>query len=160
MCLLVTPFAVGDTFGGETTQRAATPQKQAAAPEKRAAASEKPVSVQTFPGTDTDGDPSRNSVCPIDVDGKRGYRICEFQYFRYEWKNGSLEYFVVGTGYSVWHAWTGSGGWKGLGGSVRYETPNGTWDTDPAGVATVSPGHNCWWRPRGNGEWPGSWRLC
>jgi len=144
--LLLTPFAVGTTLGEESAQRAAR--------------SEDPVSVQTFPGSDTDGDDSKNSVCPIDVDGHRGYRICEFQYFRYEWKNGVQEYFVIGNGYTVWHAWTGSGGWKSLGGTVRDEEPNGTWDWDPAGVATVSPRHNCWWRPRGDGEWPGTWRLC
>ncbi|MGW8377926.1 hypothetical protein [Streptomyces sp. ODS28] len=116
--------------------------------------------VTTYPGTDVDGDDSVNNPCPIKLYGYTGRRICEFQYFRYDWGDGNLEYFVVGTNYSVWHIWKGADGWKNLGGTARTEEPNGTYDTDPPGVATVSPGHNCWWRPWDGGSWPGTWRLC
>lgn len=117
----------------------------------------KPI-VKKFEGSKDKA--SVKAACAIDAYGHRGYRVCGFDYFRYDWGGGNYEYFVVGTNYAVWHIWKGASGWKSLGGKARTAAPNGTYATSPVGVATIGTDNNCWWRPRGNGSWPGGWRRC
>ncbi|MFH8411019.1 hypothetical protein ACH4FX_40550 [Streptomyces sp. NPDC018019] len=119
-----------------------------------------PLSVDKFEGSKPADGASAKAACAIDAYGHRGYRVCGFAYFRYNWGGGNYEYFVVGTNYQIYHIWKGASGWKSLGGRARTATPNGAYATDPVGVATVGTDNNCWWRPRGNGSWPGGWRRC
>lgn len=120
----------------------------------------KPIAVKKFEGSKSTDGVSVKAPCAITVHGYRGYRVCGFDYFYYDWGGGNTEWFVVGTNYQIYHAWKGSGGWKRLGGKARTATPNGAYATSPTGVATIGTDNDCWWRPRGNGSWPGSWRRC
>lgn len=142
----------------------AVPNTATAAPTTAPSATgKKPLSVVHVPGDKAKAgstDSAAASSCPIKVHGYAGKRVCGFDYFYYDWGGGNHEYFVVGTNYSVFHAWRGSGGWKPLGGKARKTAPNGAYATSPTGVATIGTDNRCWWRPRGNGSWPGSWRRC
>jgi opacity protein-like surface antigen len=121
------------------------------------AGGQQPVSVVKVSGDKSAGDVFVQSACAITVYGYTGYRICEFDYFSYNWGGGNYEYFVVGTNYAIYHIWKGSGGWKSLGGQASRYAPNGTYPTTPTGVATYGTDENLWCRAW---PWTSGWHRC
>lgn len=109
-----------------------------------------------IPGTDQDGDPSTLSSCAVTVYGYTGYRICEFVWSYLPHPDGTIEYFVVGTNYAIFHIWPGSGGWHSLGGQARAATPNGAYSYY-YGVSTVGTNNLLYCR-----DWPWTfgWYTC
>ncbi|MXM65881.1 hypothetical protein GR925_21115 [Streptomyces sp. HUCO-GS316] len=149
----VLPATLAAVFLGSLASMAPASAAAEGVPAQRTA----PVSIEKFEGSKPADGASASASCAIDAYGHRGYRVCGFDYFRYNWGGGNYEYFVVGTNYRIYHIWKGAGGWKSLGGVARSAAPNGTYATDPTGVATIGTDNRCWWRPRGNGSWPGTW---
>ncbi|MFD9904095.1 hypothetical protein [Streptomyces sp. NPDC059063] len=106
------------------------------------------------------GEADAAGVCPITIHGYKGKVICDTPGVKWTWGNGVTEYFFVGADYAIWHVWNNSGGWKSLGGQA-HKRNTGVWNaTGATGVSTVGLDGKCWWRPRGNGSWPGTWRHC
>jgi hypothetical protein len=157
---------------GVTTLASVPAAVQAGPPEADVANSDV-VRVRVMPGTgaaagsaspdaQADGGATTLSSCATTAYGYTGYRICEFVWFVVEHRNGSEEWFVIGTNYAVWHIWPGSGGWKSLGGTARRATPNGTYfvtDTGFYGVRTIGTDNWSWCRFNIYGAWS-SWDTC
>lgn len=103
------------------------------------------------------------SKCAVTAYGYTGYRICEFDWLSVTKSNGSVEYFVVGTNYAVFHIWPGSGGWKSLGGRARTATPNGVYYLTVSGpdygVATIGTDNRTWCTINSSGRWS-NWFAC
>jgi hypothetical protein len=69
--------------------------------------------------------------------------------------------FVIGTDWSVWHAWSGSGGWHSLGGQAERFTSSGVfqWSSDPYAIRVYGTDGNQWCDNGGSPNW-GGWNLC
>jgi hypothetical protein len=80
--------------------------------------------------------------------------------------NGSAESFVIGTDWSIWHAWPGSNGWHSLGGQSIHALyvgihPNGVflWSSSPFAIWTYGTDSNEWCINWGTPAWQG-WHAC
>ncbi|MEN3610590.1 hypothetical protein [Plantactinospora sp. ZYX-F-223] len=135
-------YAVGDTV--------ATIERVPSSP--RPAGDDDP---QIYPGWD---------VCAFEMYGYRGWVICRMDWSAITWVSGTDTYeevFVIGTDWSVWHIWRGSGGWKSLGGRALAEIGNGAFaDVNPVRAMTFGLDADLWCRYRGTGNWAGGWSRC
>jgi hypothetical protein len=82
----------------------------------------------------------------------------------FDWGNGNIEYFVIGTDWQIWHIWKNSGGWKPLGGhaleviwnySIAYSA--GKPPTGNMWVESIGTNGNVWCR---DWPWTADWWEC
>ena len=126
-----------------------------------AAADPSPVPTGLIPGPSAVGIASAESGCPFQRYGYTGRVVCGYDITYINWGGGNLEYFVVGTDFSIWHIWLNSGGWHWLGGLASAFPPNGAYAYTGSwkGVSTygVDVYRSLWcfdW------PWTGGWYLC
>ncbi|WP_213455507.1 hypothetical protein [Rhizomonospora bruguierae] len=121
------------------------------------------ASRSAAPAAAPDGDVTILSKCAVTEYGYTGYRICEFDWLAVYKSNGSVEYFVVGTNYAIFHIWPGSGGWKSLGGKASSWAPNGVYYLTVSGgdygVWTYGTDERPWCTINASGRWT-SWFSC
>lgn len=130
---------------------------QSAAQAAPAAEPDRVVAVVEHNGTEG---ASVNAACAITRYGHTGYRVCGFAYFDRYWSSGNVETFVVGTNYAIYHIWSTSNGWRGLGGRARTQTPNGAYPSNVfLGVRTIGTDHRYWCRYWSSSGWTG-WQRC
>jgi hypothetical protein len=99
--------------------------------------------------------------CPVSAFGYAGQMICGTNDLDH-YVNGSVtEVFVIGTDWSVWHAWSGSGGWHSLGGQAERSTSGGVfqWSSAPYAFWVYGTDGNQWCDNWGSPNW-GGWYLC
>ncbi|MFE0170803.1 hypothetical protein ACFWZ2_00680 [Streptomyces sp. NPDC059002] len=154
--------AVTGKAGGTTAAAAEPVSVYSFTPGEKAGNRKQPTLLKT--AQDAEGkSAAAPEKCPIEAYGHKGWTFCDTPGFAYNWGGGNIEYFVVGTNYAVYHIWKGASDWKSLGGKVS-STRIGVWDAQDVvgqvGAAVYGTDNRCWWRPRGNGSWPGTWRRC
>jgi hypothetical protein len=87
-----------------------------------------------------------------------GRFICEYGEIWHRFPNGTWQYFVIGTDYSIWTKWSRTNGtvssWTSMGGKVRsgvYIFYDGTWTPT---IAVIGTDGNWFYRDRGtSGTW-------
>ncbi|MDQ2814510.1 MAG: hypothetical protein M3Z75_22275 [Actinomycetota bacterium] len=101
------------------------------------------------------------STCQVDVFGYGGQGICGTgALFRYA-NGASVEAFIIGTNWAIWHVWPGSNGWHSLGGNAQHSTGNGVfeWSGNPYAIWTYGTDGKQWCDNWGTPKW-GGWHLC
>jgi hypothetical protein len=108
---------------------------------------------------------SAASTCPVSEFGYGGETICgTFGLYVPAGSvanNGGAEAFVIGTDWSIWHAWPGSNGWHSLGGQAKHASGSfiDIWDTNPFIIYTIGTDGRNWCNAWGSPAWSG-WELC
>lgn len=101
-------------------------------------------------------------LCPVSAFGYSGQMICGTTILPADKGTNTLqEEFVIGGDWSIWHAWSGSNGWKSLGGQAQRTVTNGVWQwsANPFAIYTFGTDGNKWCDNWGVPAW-GGWHLC
>jgi hypothetical protein len=160
LVLAFTPAPVSPAAADPDSDRSDAPTTGTAHPKGAAGV----VSVKAYPGTRPAGVVTAEPGCPTPPTyaGYPGRMVCGYGYSALDWGGGNVEWFVVGTDFSIWHIWLNSGGWHSLGGLASAFAPNGAypWVSDTeVGVWTIGaesqrrPWCNAW-------PWTRGWQLC
>ena len=130
-----------------------------AAPASAATLREAPAAHVSEPGNQSAGPDFQG--CPVSAFGYAGQMICGTNDLNHYVNGMVTEVFVIGTDWSLWHAWSGSGGWHRLGGQAERSTSSGVfqWSGDPYAIRVYGTDGNQWCDNRGSRNWRG-WYLC